>query len=95
MINMDDNQTDPTPDVQAKLKVEPRFFTLEQTAQYLNVSVAQIYALVRSGELPAIKMGGRGVWRMDRYKLEDFVDRLHDETSRWARSNPLNGREAE
>jgi excisionase family DNA binding protein len=43
--------------------VEPRFFTLDQTARYLNVSHPQVYALVRSGELPAIKIGGRGVWR--------------------------------
>jgi excisionase family DNA binding protein len=56
---------------------------LASTPQYLNVSVAQVYALVRSGELPAIKIGGRGVWRVDRNKLEEFMDRLHDETSRW------------
>jgi len=37
--------------------------TLEQTARYLNVSSPQVYSLVRSGELPAIKLGGRGVWR--------------------------------
>ena len=35
------------------------------TARYLNVSRPQAYALVRSGELPAIKLGGRGVWRRD------------------------------
>jgi excisionase family DNA binding protein len=44
--------------------VEPRFYTLEQTASYLNVSVPQVYSLVRSGRLPAIKIGGRGVWRV-------------------------------
>ena len=42
-------------------EVEPRYFTLEQTATYLNVSVPQVYALVRSGELPAIKIGGESL----------------------------------
>src|SRR5215204_5753624 len=45
--------------------VEPRFYTLEDVATILNVRVAQVYALVRSGELPAVKLGGRGVWRVD------------------------------
>ena len=31
--------------------VEPRFYTLEDVATILNVRVAQVYALVRSGEL--------------------------------------------
>ena len=38
--------------------VEPRFYTLEDVATILNVRVAQVYALVRSGELPAVKLGG-------------------------------------
>lgn len=70
--------------------IEPRLLTLEDVAAYLNVSVPQVYALVRSGELPAIKIGGRGVWRVDRLKLDDFIERLHQETERWAKSHPLN-----
>ena len=62
-------------------------------ATYLSVSVPQAYALVRSGELPAIKVGGRGVWRVDRNQLESYIDRLHEETSEWARQHPLNPRE--
>lgn len=58
-------------------------------AAYLNVSEAQAYALVRSGELPAIKIGGRGVWRVDRERLDGFLDRLHQETMEWVASHPL------
>ena len=36
--------------------VEPRFYTLDDVATVLNVRVAQVYALVRSGELPAVKL---------------------------------------
>ena len=68
---------------------EPRFFTLEQVAQYLNVSVPQAYSLVRSGDLPAIKLGGRGVWRVDRKQREAYIDKLHQETAKWAKSHPL------
>lgn len=32
-----------------------RFLTLADTADVLNISASQAYALVRSGELPAIK----------------------------------------
>ena len=77
------------------IDVEPRFFTLEQTARYLNVSVPQVYALVRSGELPAIKIGGRGIWRVDRRQLDDYLDSLMKKTQEWAKEHPLNPREAE
>jgi excisionase family DNA binding protein len=40
--------------------IEPRFLTLKDVATYLNVSEPQAYALVRSGGLPAIKLGVEG-----------------------------------
>jgi excisionase family DNA binding protein len=64
-------------------EVEPRLLTLEDVATYLSVSKPQVYALVRSGELPAIKIGGRGVWRVDRRKLDDYIERMGEETRRW------------
>jgi excisionase family DNA binding protein len=45
------------------------------------VSVPQVYALVRSGDLPAIKLGGRGVWRVDRDKLDAYLEQLAEETA--------------
>jgi excisionase family DNA binding protein len=67
-------------------EVEPRLLTLEDVATYLRVSKPQAYALVRSGDLPAIKIGGRGVWRVDRHKLDDYIERMGKETSRWLAS---------
>jgi excisionase family DNA binding protein len=75
--------------------VEPGFLTLEDVARYLSVSVPQVYALVRSRELPAIKIGGRGVWRVGRQQLQEYIDRLHRETQEWAKAHPLNPRESE
>jgi prophage regulatory protein len=77
------------------LGVEPRFMTLEDVANFLNVSVPQVYSLVRSRELPAIKIGGRGIWRVDRRQLEAYIERLHQETDEWAKAHPLNPREVE
>ncbi len=75
--------------------IEPAFLTLEDVARYLNVSVPQVYALVRSRQLPAIKIGGRGVWRVGRQQLEEYVDRLHRETQEWVKNHPLSSRDLE
>ena len=72
---------------------QPRFFTLEQVAEELNTSVAQIYALVRRGELAAIRLGGRGQWRVERARLEEFIDRLYTDTEQYVKDNPLTAAE--
>ena len=43
--------------------MEGRFLQLSDVAAELSVSDSQVYHMVRSGELPAIKVGGRGQWR--------------------------------
>jgi excisionase family DNA binding protein len=73
--------------------VEPQFLTLDDVATYLSVSVPQVYALVRSRELPAIKIGGRGVWRVGKRQLEEYIQRLMAETDEWAKAHPLNPRD--
>ena len=46
----------------------PRFLTLSDVAEELQVSLSQVRALVRSGELPAIQIGGRNQWRTERHE---------------------------
>ncbi len=58
----------------------PRFLTLVDVAEVLNTSSAQVYALVRGGDLPAIKIGGRGQWRVEAVELEKYIARLYRET---------------
>lgn len=70
-------------------QAKARFLTLEQVAEELSTSVAQIYALVRRGELAAIRLGGRGQWRVERDRLEEFIDQLYRQTERYVRDNPL------
>ena len=48
-----------------------KFVPLTEVSEVLGVSAAQAYALVRSGDLPAIKVGGRGQWRVEVDELED------------------------
>jgi excisionase family DNA binding protein len=69
--------------------IEPRFLTLDEVAQYLSISGPQAYSLVRSGDLPAMKIGGRGVWRVDRRQLEAYIERVHEDTRKWAEEHPL------
>ncbi|GGO71287.1 DNA-binding protein [Nocardioides deserti] len=66
----------------------PRFLTLADVAEVLNTSSAQVYALVRRGELPAIKIGGRGQWRVESSQLEDFIQRMYDETRTFVDEHP-------
>jgi excisionase family DNA binding protein len=71
--------------------VTPRFLTLADVAETLNISASQTYALVRSGDLPAIKIGGRGQWRVEASGLEEYIARMYTETADFVRSHPLGG----
>jgi excisionase family DNA binding protein len=69
----------------------PRFLQLADVAEILNVSAAQAYALVRSGDLPAIKVGGRGQWRVEAQVLEDYIQRMYAQTRDFVSAHPLGG----
>ena len=57
-----------------------RFIPLADVAETLAISSAQAYALVRTGELRAIKVGGRGQWRVEDSELEDYIQRMYAQT---------------
>jgi excisionase family DNA binding protein len=59
-----------------------RFLTIGDTAEVLNISVNQAYSLVRTGELPAIKIGGHGQWRVERTVLESYIEAKYEESRR-------------
>ncbi|MDQ0735532.1 helix-turn-helix domain-containing protein [Arthrobacter agilis] len=60
---------------------ERRFLTLADVAEVLNISSSQTYALVRSGELPAIQVGGRGQWRVETRVLEEYIAKAYEKTA--------------
>jgi excisionase family DNA binding protein len=57
--------------------LNPRFLTLADVGEVLNVTVRQVYALVRSGDLRGIQIGGRGQWRIEAVELEDYITRQY------------------
>lgn len=74
----------------------PRFLRLTDVAEILNISAAQTYALVRSGELPAIKVGGRGQWRVEQSQLESYIKRAYQQTREFVEQHPFGtGEEAD
>ena len=66
----------------------PRFLQLADVAEELNISPRQAYALVNSGELPAIRVGGRGQWRVEVSELEAYIQRKYAETRAMVESRP-------
>jgi excisionase family DNA binding protein len=71
----------------------PRFLTLADVAEVLSTSVAQVYAMVRRGELPAIKIGGRGQWRVSEADLEDFIADMKVATRKFIDDHPFDASE--
>ena len=61
----------------------PRFLQLADVADLLATSQSQVYHMVRSGDLPAIKIGGRGQWRVEASELENYIARMYDETRKF------------
>ncbi|WP_285726282.1 helix-turn-helix domain-containing protein [Psychromicrobium xiongbiense] len=60
----------------------PRFLTLADVSEQLQISSPAAYALVRSGELPAIQVGGRGQWRVEETMLEQYIQDRYADTQR-------------
>jgi excisionase family DNA binding protein len=69
--------------------IEKRFLLLSDVADILNISAAQTYALVRSGELPAIKVGGRGQWRVEAHVLESYIQDAYKRTREFVSAHPF------
>ena len=69
-----------------------RFLLLADVAEILNISPSQTYALVRNGDLPAIKVGGRGQWRVEETELEAYIQRMYAATKEFVSTHPLGAR---
>jgi excisionase family DNA binding protein len=66
-----------------------RFIQLSDVSEILDISSTQAYALVRSGELAAIKVGGRGQWRVEASELENYIQRMYSETKTFVAAHPF------
>ena len=72
-----------------------RFLTLAEVAEILNTSVAQVYALVRRGDLVAMRIGGRGQWRVGVDKLEAYIDQAHADAAEHIAQHPFEDADAD
>ena len=54
---------------------------LEHVQAELSISYIQALTLVRSGELRAIKVGGRGQWRVSLDAFENYIEKRYAETA--------------
>lgn len=59
-----------------------KFLTLEDVQLVLTISSSQAYALVRSGELRAIRVGGRRQWRVEETELEAYIVRAYKDAAK-------------
>jgi excisionase family DNA binding protein len=61
-----------------------RFLTVADAAELLAVDVATVDELIRSGELPAIRVGNAGPWRVERTQLEVWIEEQYEQTRRYS-----------
>ena len=57
---------------------EAPLVSVATAAEVLAVSVSHVYGLVRSGELPALRVGRRGPWRISTSALEMFIAQQYE-----------------
>jgi excisionase family DNA binding protein len=72
-----------------------RFLTIDQAAEELNVSDSQIRALLRTGELRGIQVGGRGLWRIGASDVEDFIGEAYRRSAERIAAGELDDGDAE
>ena len=60
---------------------KPRFLTMAQVADELNVKQSLVQGLITTGELRAFQVGGRGMWRIGHQDVEDYIDQAYRRTA--------------
>lgn len=55
-----------------------RFYTIPEVAEAFATSEAQIRSLLKSGELEGIQIGGRGQWRIEGTKVDEYIERQYE-----------------
>lgn len=58
-----------------------RFLTIEQVAEELNSKTSLIRALIQTGQLRALQVGARGLWRIGIQDLEVYIEEAYQRTA--------------
>lgn len=64
--------------------MQDEYLTANEVAELLKLNVETIYDLMGSGQLPAVKIGGR--WRMEALELREWFKAQRSSTAK-SRSN--------
>jgi hypothetical protein len=57
------------------MPTERRWLTILEAAAFLCINPKTASAWALSGRIPAARIGGRGPWRVDRFRLEEGLER--------------------
>jgi excisionase family DNA binding protein len=71
-----------------RLRVARAVYTVREVAELLSLSLGGTYALVRSGDIPALKLGGR--WVIPKGRFHDWLNSANVDDL--ASSEPPRGR---
>ena len=69
--------------------MQNRWMTLQEVAEYLQLSKDMIYRLAQSGRIPASKVGSR--WRFRRERIDHWMEAMAVDTSTRGRSHDVRG----
>lgn len=58
--------------VAARLRASRAVYTVREVAELLSLSLGSTYALIRSGDIPALKLGGR--WVVPKKRFHEWLD---------------------
>lgn len=70
-----------------------QFLTPDTVSELLSVPVGQVYDLLESGELLGIRVGPRGLWRVEQSHLDLYIDHAYafeQKAARWNEANLAN-----
>ncbi|MDJ0458583.1 helix-turn-helix domain-containing protein [Arthrobacter sp. NQ7] len=73
----------------------PKMLTLDQVQEILNLGKPMVYSLVRSGEIRAVQLGPRGLWRVSQDDLAAYIDAAYEKTAERIVSGQLPAAEVE
>lgn len=58
-------------------RMEHSFFTIADLSDMLRVSPGAVRNLINHGEIKAIQIGGRGLWRIEASAFEEYLKRQY------------------
>ncbi|MEU2201673.1 helix-turn-helix domain-containing protein [Isoptericola sp. NPDC019482] len=59
------------------MTTSPRFLSVKDVADELAITETAVYTLLKTREVPAIQVGPKRVWRIERVKLEEYIERQY------------------